>query len=88
MPNRFLYSLFIAIDANFRLKNCARSSDDLDPGLHTGLAYFVLNCPYYDHVLQFATQNDVRLRTTVVDALTVTMILDQHMQRFQVHGPC
>ena len=88
MPNRFLYSLFIAIDVNFRLKNHARSSDDLDPGLHTRLAYFVSNRPYYDHVLQFATQNDVRLRTTVVDALTVIMILDQHMQRFQVHGPC
>ena len=47
------------MDANFRLKNRARSSDALDPGLHTGLAYFVANGPYSQHVLQFATQEDV-----------------------------
>ena len=63
MPHRFLYLLFIAIDVNFRLKNCAHSSDDLDPGLHTGLAYFVSNHPYYDHVLQYAMQDNVRLHT-------------------------
>ena len=58
---RFLYSLFIAMDVNFQLKNCARSSDNSDPGLHTGLAYFVANPPYHDYLLRFATQNDVRL---------------------------
>lgn len=58
--SRFLYSLIIAMDANFRLKNRARSSDVLDPGLHTGLAYFVENGPYNQHVLQFAMQEDVR----------------------------
>ncbi|KAJ8508653.1 hypothetical protein ONZ45_g9101 [Pleurotus djamor] len=38
---RWLYTLFLAIDANFRLKRLASSSDSRDPGLSTGLAYFV-----------------------------------------------
>ena len=56
---RFLSSLIIAMDANFRLKSRACTSDNLDPGLHTGLAYFVSNGPYNEHVLQFAMQDDV-----------------------------
>ncbi|KAG2108890.1 uncharacterized protein F5147DRAFT_745615 [Suillus discolor] len=36
-----------------------RSSDLADPGMHTGLAYFVANEPYNAHVLQFASQKDV-----------------------------
>ena len=56
---RFLYVLFLALDANFRLKNRIRSSDDKDPGLHTGLAYFVENKPYREHVLKYASQTDV-----------------------------
>ncbi|KAG9217985.1 hypothetical protein CCMSSC00406_0009805 [Pleurotus cornucopiae] len=37
----WIYSLFLAIDANFRLKHLSASDDKRDPGLHTGLAYFV-----------------------------------------------
>ncbi|KAI5988849.1 hypothetical protein F5J12DRAFT_786786 [Pisolithus orientalis] len=47
-------------DANFQLKNCAHASDQ-DPGLHTGLAYFVANGPYNEHILWFAMQEDVHL---------------------------
>ncbi|KAG2740929.1 hypothetical protein P692DRAFT_20851259 [Suillus brevipes Sb2] len=36
---RWLYALFVAIDANFRLKRKAVSSDRVDPGLNTGWAY-------------------------------------------------
>ncbi|KAI6024028.1 hypothetical protein BKA83DRAFT_106314 [Pisolithus microcarpus] len=60
---KFLYSLIIAIDANFWLKNHACSSGDRDPGVHTGLAYLVANGPYNKHVLQFAMQEDVCLHT-------------------------
>lgn len=59
--DRFLYYLIIAMDANFRLKNRTRSSDLADPGMHTGLAYFVATKPYSAHVLQFASQKDVHL---------------------------
>jgi len=47
------------MDANFRLKNRMRSSEAADPGLHTGLAYFVKNEPYLEHVKKYATQTDV-----------------------------
>lgn len=38
---RWIYSLFLAIDANFRLKRLSASDDTRDPGLHTGYTYFV-----------------------------------------------
>ncbi|KAJ8703478.1 hypothetical protein PTI98_002100 [Pleurotus ostreatus] len=38
---RWIYSLFLAIDANFRLKRLSASSDIRDPGLSRGFAYFV-----------------------------------------------
>lgn len=50
-----------AVDANFKAKNLIRSSDAKDPGLHTGLAYFVENEPYREHLLKHASQVDVRL---------------------------
>lgn len=59
--HRFLYALIIAIDANFRLANRIRSTDAANPGLHTGLAYFVENAAYKAHILQYATQEDVSL---------------------------
>lgn len=51
--------LIVAVDANFRLKNLFRSTEQKDPGLHTGLAYFVDEKPYKEHVMKFATQKDV-----------------------------
>ncbi|KAG1902395.1 uncharacterized protein F5891DRAFT_1127683 [Suillus fuscotomentosus] len=56
---KFLYAIFLALDANFRLKNRLRSSKAGDPGLHTGLAYFVPNEPYRAHILNNASQNDI-----------------------------
>ncbi|KAG2092145.1 uncharacterized protein F5147DRAFT_748044 [Suillus discolor] len=56
---KFLYYLIIAMDANFCLKNRTQSSDSVDPGMHTGLAYFVANKPYSAHVLKFASQKDI-----------------------------
>ncbi|KAH7904785.1 hypothetical protein BJ138DRAFT_1138456 [Hygrophoropsis aurantiaca] len=48
---KFLYTLILAMDANFRLKNRMRSSEAADPGLHTGLAYFLPEPSYKAHVL-------------------------------------
>jgi hypothetical protein len=38
---RFLYTLFLAIDACFRLKCCLVLSEKKDPGLGTGWAFFL-----------------------------------------------
>lgn len=48
----------IALDANFRLKNLRRPSS-VDPGLHTGLAYFVANQQYFDYLAAHPKQKDV-----------------------------
>ncbi|KIK34193.1 hypothetical protein CY34DRAFT_98438 [Suillus luteus UH-Slu-Lm8-n1] len=40
-PVRWLYALFLAIDANFRLKHKAISNDNVDPSLSRGWGYFV-----------------------------------------------
>ncbi|PBK59521.1 hypothetical protein ARMSODRAFT_991128 [Armillaria solidipes] len=60
MPEkRYIYRGLFALDANFRLKNLHRSNSDVDPGLHTGLAYMVKYAPYLVHVKKFASQKDI-----------------------------
>ncbi|KAG2745146.1 hypothetical protein P692DRAFT_20742764, partial [Suillus brevipes Sb2] len=51
---RWLYALFVAIDANFRLKRRAISKDGIDPGLSRGWAYFVEETAYKSHVQQYS----------------------------------
>jgi len=46
ITNRWLYSGFIAIDANFRLKRKNVSNDATDPSLSHGWAYFVEDAEY------------------------------------------
>ncbi|KAF7358779.1 CxC2 domain-containing protein [Mycena sanguinolenta] len=55
---RFLYILFMALDACFRLKRRLVSSDLRDPGLGTGWAYFVENEPYRQYLLTVTDQNE------------------------------
>jgi hypothetical protein len=47
---RWLYALFIAIDANFRLKRRAVSKDSVDPSLSQGWAYFVEETAYKSYL--------------------------------------
>ncbi|KAJ7741123.1 hypothetical protein B0H16DRAFT_1464665 [Mycena metata] len=59
--DRFLYTLFIALDACFRLKRRLVSSELRDPGLGTGWAYFVEQEPYRQHLL--TTTNETEMST-------------------------
>ncbi|KAH7917830.1 hypothetical protein BV22DRAFT_1108497 [Leucogyrophana mollusca] len=43
---RWLYALFVAIDANFRLKRKLVSKDAVDPSLSQGWSFFVAESPY------------------------------------------
>ncbi|KAJ6449875.1 hypothetical protein C8R45DRAFT_1057259 [Mycena sanguinolenta] len=47
---RFLYALFVAIDANFRMKRKQVSSEEADPGLNDGAAFFSEVKTYMEHV--------------------------------------
>jgi hypothetical protein len=42
----WLYGLFVAIDANFRLKRKVVSKDSVDPSLSRGWGYFVEESAY------------------------------------------
>lgn len=55
--HRWLYSLFIAIDANFRLKLKTRGIRD--PELGSGLAYFVNSEKFEAHLKSHVDEDDV-----------------------------
>ncbi|KAF9493235.1 hypothetical protein BDN71DRAFT_1483564 [Pleurotus eryngii] len=59
LRNRFLYTLFVSVNANFQLKNHLRKNELLNPGLHTGLAYFVPQAPYTEHILKHISQTNI-----------------------------
>jgi hypothetical protein len=46
LSSSFLYALFLAADANFRLRRSLVSSHSVDPGLSHGFSYFVAELPY------------------------------------------
>jgi hypothetical protein len=48
--HRFLYALFLAIDANFRLKRKDVSTEEKDPGLGNGWAFYCEVKSYMAHV--------------------------------------
>ncbi|PPQ77497.1 hypothetical protein CVT26_006143 [Gymnopilus dilepis] len=56
---KFLYMVFICMDANFRLKNQLVSNYSQDPGLGIGWAYMVPRKPYEAYVLSRANDDDI-----------------------------
>ncbi|KAG2140526.1 uncharacterized protein EDB93DRAFT_1241867 [Suillus bovinus] len=68
---RWLYALFVAIDANFHLKRKAVSSDRVDPGLNTGWAYFVEEHAYKSYLSE--RTNEQQERSTCVSHNAVNM---------------
>ncbi|KAJ7838570.1 hypothetical protein B0H13DRAFT_1911683 [Mycena leptocephala] len=56
---KFLYVLFLALDACFRLKRRLISSELRDPGLGTGWAYFTENEPYRQYLLTVTDQKEM-----------------------------
>ncbi|KAL0567977.1 hypothetical protein V5O48_014022 [Marasmius crinis-equi] len=55
---KFLYQKFIAVDACFRLKRRAVSSEQKDPGLNTGLSYFVPQAQYQEFAKRAPEQDE------------------------------
>ena len=54
---RWLYALFLAIDANFRMKLKRRNI--CDPEMGSGWSYFVKNLKYNKHVSQKTVEREV-----------------------------
>ncbi|KAG1800908.1 uncharacterized protein HD556DRAFT_1430245 [Suillus plorans] len=60
-PNvKWCYVLFIAMDANFRLKRKAVLSDQVDPGLNAGWGYFVEEQQYKSYLSHCMTEQQER----------------------------
>ena len=55
-----LYIFFLAMDACFRLKRLAVSSELKDLGLGTGWAYMVEWAPYREYLMTVTDQEEVR----------------------------
>lgn len=56
---RWLYTLIVGMDANFRLMSRLRSSIFKDPSLGPGWAYFVDNGPYSEFIKEYVDMDDV-----------------------------
>lgn len=59
VPCSFLDTLFVAIDANFRLKRKNVSSHESDPGLSKGLSYFVEDTRYREHIKNYISEAEL-----------------------------
>lgn len=56
LRNRYLDTLFVSIDANFRLKRKNVSTHESDPGLSKGYSYFVEETKYRQYLTNFVTE--------------------------------
>ncbi|KAJ7215151.1 hypothetical protein C8J57DRAFT_1440578 [Mycena rebaudengoi] len=66
---KFLYALFLAMDANFRLKRKDVSSEDKDPGLRPGWAFYCEVNEYMSHVDKNSKLPQERSRCVAHDAV-------------------
>lgn len=55
----FLDTLFVALDANFRLKRKNVSSHESDPGLSQGFSYFVEETRYCEHLKNYISEAEL-----------------------------
>ncbi|KAJ7728446.1 hypothetical protein DFH07DRAFT_969878 [Mycena maculata] len=56
---QFLYMLILALDANFKLKNCIRTNAHFDPSLGPGYEYFLEPNGYREHLRNYVPEKDV-----------------------------
>ncbi|ESK82357.1 hypothetical protein Moror_12213 [Moniliophthora roreri MCA 2997] len=61
LKKRYIYTLFLAIDACFWLKCKLVSNEEENPGFGTGWAYMVLDQPYCQYLLE--SMNEVEMST-------------------------
>ncbi|KAJ7262384.1 hypothetical protein C8J57DRAFT_1183875 [Mycena rebaudengoi] len=66
---QFLYALYLAMDANFRLKRKDVSSEAKDPGLGPGWAFFCELKEYMEHVTENWNQPQERSHCVAHDAV-------------------
>ncbi|KAJ6472963.1 hypothetical protein DFH09DRAFT_1343669 [Mycena vulgaris] len=66
---RFLYALFLALDANFRMRRKKVSSEEKDPSLGDGWSFYGAIAPYYDYLARHWGQKQERSTCVAHDAV-------------------
>ncbi|KAJ7646891.1 hypothetical protein FB45DRAFT_1019176 [Roridomyces roridus] len=66
---RFLYALFLALDANFRMRRKKVSSEEKDPSLGDGWSFFGAIAPYYKYLADNWSQKQERSTCVAHDAV-------------------
>ncbi|KAJ7017500.1 hypothetical protein C8F04DRAFT_1279279 [Mycena alexandri] len=56
---QFLYMLIVAVDANFKLRNCLRKNEINDPSLGPGWGAFVESTDYKAHLKNYVAEKDI-----------------------------
>jgi hypothetical protein len=77
--HRFLYILFLALDACFRLKRGMVSSELKDAGLGTGWSYMVENGLYREYLLTVTDQKEVCEKTSRRKLILMAYPIDEHL---------
>ncbi|KAG1857808.1 hypothetical protein F4604DRAFT_1685104 [Suillus subluteus] len=80
----WLYAVFLAIDANFRLKRQNVSSDQADPSLSKGWAYFIKEKDYKAFLAKHL--NDAQEKSTCSSHNTVNMVDTKQSQGLAATG--
>lgn len=78
--SRFLYTLFAAVDANFKLKGKQRHLQDIE--LMPGLGAYVDEEPFQAHIANYVDQPEVSDWYNVFSMLRSKLLrlIDQHMR--------
>ncbi|KAJ7488629.1 hypothetical protein B0H11DRAFT_1720431 [Mycena galericulata] len=66
---RHLYALFLALDANFRMRRKKISSEEKDPSLGDGWSLYGKIAPYYDYLAKNWNQKQARSTCVAHDAV-------------------
>ncbi|KAJ7033004.1 hypothetical protein C8F04DRAFT_958270 [Mycena alexandri] len=66
---RFLYALFLALDANFRMRRKKVSSEEKDPSLGDGWSFYCEIAPYYGYLAKNWKQKQERSTCVAHDAV-------------------
>ncbi len=75
------------MDACFRFKSLFCSEESVDPGLHTGHAYFVEQDMYNRHIGKYPAQTDVSFQLGMYGLqFNVVLCTDQLMQQLPNAG--
>ncbi|KAJ6477917.1 hypothetical protein C8R47DRAFT_984594 [Mycena vitilis] len=57
--DRYIYKLILALDANFKMKNHARTNEHYDPSLGPGWGAFVEPRKYRQHLRKYVAEKDI-----------------------------